>query len=102
MPTLTKSSRGAKSGRLVARVSSADKALIAKAAALAGQSVGSFVVSQARKAAVETLETHDRVVLNAEQSRRFVESLLAKPAAPTKRMFEAMRLTKARVKSDLD
>jgi len=102
MPTLTKPIRTAKSGRLVARVSGADKAIIVKAAALAGQSVGSFVVSQARKAALETVESHDRVVLNAEQSRRFVEALLAKPAAPTARMREAMKLSRAKVTSDLD
>ena len=53
MATLTKPNRTAKGGRLVARVSGADKAIIAKAAALAGQSVGSFVVSQARKAALD-------------------------------------------------
>lgn len=102
MPSLTKPTRTAKSGRLVARVSGVDKAIIVKAAALAGQSVGSFVVSQARKAALETVESHDRVVLNAEQSRRFVEALLAKPAAPTARMREAMKLSRAKVTSDLD
>lgn len=102
MPTLTEQKRTAKGGRLVARVSSADKTIIAKAAALSGQSVGSFVVSQARKAALETLETHERVVLNAEQSRRFVEALLAKPPAPTARMREAMKLSRAKVTSDLD
>lgn len=73
-----------------------------KAATLAGQSVGSFVVAQARKAALETLETHDRIVLSTEQSRRFVEALLAKPAAPTARMREAMKLSRAKVMSDLD
>lgn len=102
MPSLTKPTRTAKSGRLVARVSGVDKAIIVKAAALAGQSVGSFVVSQARKAALETVESHDRVVLNAEQSRRFVEALLAKPAEPTARMREAMKLSRAKVTSDLD
>ncbi len=102
MPTLVKPKKITKSGRLVARVSSADKAVITKAATLAGQSVGSFVVAQARKAALETLEMHDRILLNAEQSRRFVEALLAKPAAPTTRMREAMKLSRARVTSDLD
>lgn len=102
MPTLIEPKRTAKGGRLVARVSGADKAIIAKAAALAGQSVGSFVVSQARRAALETLETHDRVVLSTEQSRRFVEAMLAKPATPTARMREAMQLSRAKVRSDLD
>lgn len=102
MVVAVKSKKVAKSGRLVARVSSADKAVIMKAASLAGQSVGSFVVAQARKAALETLEAHDRVVLNAEQSRRFVEALLAKPAAPTAKMREAMQQSRSKVKSDLD
>jgi uncharacterized protein (DUF1778 family) len=102
MPTLLKPRKIARSGRLVARVSGEDKAIIVKAAALAGQSVGSFVVSQARKAALETLDTHDRVVLNAEQSRRFVEALLATPAAPTAKMHEAMKLSRAKVTRDLD
>ena len=53
VPTLVKPKKIAKSGRLVARVSNADKAVITKAATLAGQSVGSFVVAQARKAAAE-------------------------------------------------
>lgn len=99
---MVKSKRLAKGGRLVARVSDSDKAIIVKAAALAGQSVGGFVVAQARRAALETVETHERIALNSEQSRRFVESLLAKPPAPTARMREAMKLSRARVTSDLD
>ncbi|HEY9249120.1 MAG TPA: DUF1778 domain-containing protein [Rariglobus sp.] len=102
MAVIIKSKKVAKSGRLVARVSSADKAVITKAATLAGQPVGSFVVAQARKAALETLETHDRIVLSTEQSRRFVEALLAEPAPPTARMREAMKLSRTKVTSDLD
>ncbi|MCX6937576.1 MAG: DUF1778 domain-containing protein [Verrucomicrobia bacterium] len=102
MPTLVKTPKVAKGGRLVARVSSADKAVITRAASLAGQSVGSFVVAQARKAALETLETHDRIVLSTEQSRRFVEALLAQPTAPTQRMREAIKLSRVKVTSDLD
>jgi len=99
---MVKSKRLAKSGRLVARVSGADKAIIVKAAALVGQSVGGFVVAQARRAALETVETHERIRLSSDQSRRFVEALLAKPPAPTARMREAMTLSRAKVTSDLD
>ena len=88
--------------RLVARVSAEDKAIISQAAAIAGQSVGSFILSEARKAAVQTLETRQRIVLNAAQSRRLVEALLAPPRPPTPRMIAAMRAYKATVKSDLD
>jgi uncharacterized protein (DUF1778 family) len=94
--------RTPKRERLVARVSAEDKAIISQAAAIAGQSVGSFMLAEARKAAVQTLETRQRIVLNAAQSRRLVEALLAPPRPPTKRMIAAMRAYKATVKSDLD
>ena len=102
VPTIAKSKKVVKNGRLVARVSGMDKAIIVRAAALAGQSVGGFMVAQARRAALETLEMHERIVLNSEQSRRFVEALLAKPLAPTARMREAIKLSLAKVTSDLD
>lgn len=100
MPTLAE--RKPKKQRLVARVSAEDKLIISQAAAMSGQSLGSFIVSQARKAAEQTIEARERIVLNAEQSRRFVEALLAPPRPPTKKMLEAMRAYKATVKSDLD
>jgi uncharacterized protein (DUF1778 family) len=102
MPATMTQRRAQKRERLVARVTVEDKAVIAHAAALAGQSVGSFMVAEARKAALQTIETRERIVLNAEQSRRFVEALLAPPRPPTKRMLAAMRAYKATVKSDLD
>jgi uncharacterized protein (DUF1778 family) len=102
MPVTTTQRRPQKRERLVARVSAEDKAIISQAAAIAGQSVGSFILSEARKAAVQTIETRQRIVLNAEQSRRLVEALLAPPRPPTKRMIAAMRAYRATVKSDLD
>src|SRR6266516_174421 len=87
--------RPQKRKRLVARVTAEDKAVIAHAAALAGQSVGSFMVAEARKAALQTIETSERIVLNAEESRRFVEALLAPPRPPTPKMIAAMRAYKA-------
>jgi uncharacterized protein (DUF1778 family) len=87
---------------LVARVSAEDKAIIRQAAAIAGQSVGSFVLSEARKAAMQMLETRQRIVLDAKQSRRLVEALLAPPRPPTPRMIAAMRAYTATIKSDLD
>ncbi len=94
--------RAQKRERLVARVTAEDKAVIVHAAALAGQSVGSFMVAEARKAALSTIKTRERIVLNAEESRRFVEALLAPPRPPTPAMLAAMRAYKATVKSDLD
>ena len=91
-----------KTERLVARVSSEDKAIIAQAAAIAGQSVGSFILAEARKAAVQTLETRQRIVLNAQQSRRLVDALLAPPRPATERMKRALKLYRKTVVSDVN
>ena len=102
MATLTKPHRSPKGERLVARISPDDKTIIARAAALVGQSVASFVLAQARKAALDILEVSERVVLNAAQSRRFVEALLAPPRPASPALLEAARVYRATVKSDLD
>lgn len=86
----------------MARVSAEDKAIITQAAAIAGQSVGSFMLAEARKAALHTLETRERIVLNAEQSRRFVEALLAPPRPPTERMKRALKIYRETVISDVN
>ena len=86
---------------MVARVTAEDKAVIAHAAALAGQSLGSFMVAETRKAALSTIETRERIVLNAAQSRRFVEALLAPPRPPTERMKRALKLYRETVISDV-
>jgi uncharacterized protein (DUF1778 family) len=86
--------------RLVARVTLEDKAVIAHAAALAGQSVGSFMVAEARKAALHTIETRERIVLNAQESRRFVDALLAPVRPPTERMKRSLRLYREAVRSN--
>lgn len=100
MATLTKPRTG-KSHRLVARVSDDDKAVIAQAAALSGQTVSSFVLFQARKAALETFEAHNRILINASESRLFVEALLAPARSPSARMKRAMKLHEATVRSDI-
>ncbi len=94
--------RAQKRERLVARVTREDKDVIAHAAALVGQSVGSYVVAEVRKAALRALEARERIVLNAAQSRRFVEALLSPPRKATPQILAAMRAYKGTVKSDLD
>ncbi len=89
MPTATAVRR---SSRLVARVTSDDKALLERAAALEGCSVAVFVVSHVRAAAEEIVRRHDTVRLNQAESRRFVEAVLAPVKPPTKRMRTALDL----------
>jgi len=91
----------AKMHRLVARISEEDRGIIAQAAAIAGQTVSAFVLAQARKAAMETFETHSRIVLNAAESRRLVDALLAPPRSPNDRMIQAMNLHDETVSSDV-
>jgi uncharacterized protein (DUF1778 family) len=66
-----------KTERLAVRVTSDDKRTIERAAALSGQSVSSFVSGHARDAAERIVERHGRIRLNAGDSKRFVEGLLA-------------------------
>ena len=102
MPVTLDHPKAQKRERLVARVSCEDKAIISQAAAIAGQSVGSFVLAEARKAAVQTLETRQRILLSAAQSRRLVEALLAPPRPPTERMQRALKLYRKTVISDVN
>lgn len=100
--TSRKPKQTGKDTRFFARVSSADKRLIEKAAALSGQSVGAFVVAQARNAASELIEEHVVIRLNREESRRLVKALLARPRPPTAAMKKAMREYRKSVISDVN
>lgn len=96
VPVANPTSRSPKAERLVARVSPDDKRTIERAAVLSGQSVASFVIAHAREAAEKALERHERIRLNSEDSKRFVESLLAparKVPKAVKDAFEDYRKT---------
>lgn len=80
MPVATKERR---EERLVARVSGTDKQLLARAAALEGMSVATFVITYARDVARRIIADNNDIELDAAQSRRFVEALLKpSPAVP--------------------
>jgi uncharacterized protein (DUF1778 family) len=76
-----------KSQRLVARVSKTHKKLFERAAAMEGRSVATFVIAHALEAANQLISEQQIMRLNAEQSRCFVEVLLAAP----RRIPEALR-----------
>jgi uncharacterized protein (DUF1778 family) len=81
-----------KSDRLVARLTPEDKTLLERAAVLEGCSVGRFVVSHSRAAAEKMVQERETIRLNAEESRHFVQALLAPPRPPTRRFKEALAL----------
>jgi uncharacterized protein (DUF1778 family) len=76
--------------RLEARVSSEQKALLERAAALEGRSLTDFVVSSAQSAAMETIQRHQVITLTACDSLMFAEALMH-PPAPNERLRAAAR-----------
>ena len=86
--------------RLVARVSGTDKQLFARAAALEGMSMATFVVTYARNVARRIVADSDEIKLDAAQSRRFVEALLKPAAAAPARLRKAVKDYRQRVAAD--
>ena len=67
-----------------------------------GQSVGAFVITQARNAASDLVEEHSAIRLNREESRRLVKALLAPPRPPTEAMKRALKLYRETVISEVN
>jgi uncharacterized protein (DUF1778 family) len=79
-----------KSQRFVARVTAADKQLFRKAAALEGRSMAKFITTHTREAARQVIARNSQLRLDADQSRRFVEALLAPPRQSPAALKKAM------------
>lgn len=86
--------------RLVARVSGTDKDLLARAAALEGMSVATFVITYARDVARRIIADNNDIKLDAAQSRRFVEALLKPASAAPARLRKAAREHRQRVATE--
>ena len=91
-----------KAERFVARVTRNDKRIFQQAAALEGRSMATFVIAHAREAAEEVIARRKVIRLSAQDSRRFVEALLAPPRPPTARLKRAMKLYRETVISDVN
>ena len=68
-----------KISRLEARLTPDVHALLKRAAEIQGRSLSDFVVSAARRAALETIEQTDIIRLSQEEQKRFVAALLNPP-----------------------
>jgi uncharacterized protein (DUF1778 family) len=90
-----------KAQRFVARVSAADKQLFQRAATLEGRSMATFVIAHAREVARQIINQSNLIQLNADESVRFVEALLATPRQPTPAMTDSIRAYRESVNSDL-
>lgn len=74
--------------RLEARVSSAQKSLLQRAAALSGRTLSEFVVASAQDAAARVIEQHESIRLTRAEQTAFVTALLD-PPAPSPRLRRA-------------
>ena len=102
IPTMSTMIKEPKAHRFAARLTGADKQLLQKAAMIEGRSMATFVIVHAREVAKQIIQNESSIRLNAEQSVRFVEALLAPPRPPTRAMQESIRAYRKMVKSDLD
>jgi uncharacterized protein (DUF1778 family) len=76
--------------RLEARVTTEQKALIERAAALEGRTVTDFVLTTVQDAARRAIEDHQRLALSVRDSQNFVEALL-NPQPVNDRLRETVR-----------
>ena len=78
-----------KSERLAIRIAAADKARLARAAALQRRSVSEFVLASSREAAEHVLDEHTRFRLPPAKHRSFLAALdaPARDIAALKRLF---------------
>lgn len=88
--------RQPKDERIDFRVNSESKQLFARAAAISGSTVTSFIIESARKRAVRVLAEHDRLVLNNEARDVFMNALSNPPApnAPLRAAAEKYAIKK--------
>lgn len=75
-PALTRTRGRVRSERLETRVTSEQKNLIERAAALEGRTVTDFVLTSVQEAARRAIEEHRRIELSLRDSEAFVEALI--------------------------
>lgn len=89
--TIARPSRGRlRDQRLETRVTSEQKTLVERAAALQGQTVTDFVLASVQSAARRAIEEHQQFELSEHDSKAFVEALLD-PAPVNDRLRETVR-----------
>jgi len=98
MPRASVSQRSRRDARLEARVTSEQKKIIARAAALRGSSVTEFVVASAQQAAAEVIQDSELLTLDGQARDVFVRAIL-NPPAPNKAARAAAKRYKLRLKA---
>ncbi|MGI8553879.1 MAG: DUF1778 domain-containing protein [Dehalococcoidia bacterium] len=81
--------RPRKPERLEARVTTEQKRLLERAAALSGQTLSDFLVGSAQREAEQTIRDYEVIKLTERDSRAFMEALLATDP-PSPRLRQAV------------
>jgi uncharacterized protein (DUF1778 family) len=87
------SSGAARCVRLEVRLSTAQKALLLRAAALSGRTLSEFVVGSAQEAAAQVIQERETIELVRDEQVDFVRTLLNPPAA-SPRLHQAAKAYK--------
>lgn len=86
-PTL-ETAETARSARLEARITADQKAVLVRAAMLAGRTLSEFVVASAQEAAAKVIQEHEAIRLSRADQIAFVSALLD-PPPPADRLRQA-------------
>lgn len=78
----------ARAARLEARITTDQKAVLVRAAKLAGRTLSEFVVASAQEAAAKVIQEHETIRLSRAEQVTFVSALLD-PPAPADRLRQA-------------
>ena len=89
MPTMPEATANSRSARLEARVSSAQKDLFQRAAALTGRTLSELVVESTQEAATRIVQAHELIQLTRSEQQAFVSALL-NPPPPGDRLRSAV------------
>ncbi len=93
MPSTVETSDKTRNARLEARVSSDQKNLFQRAAALSGRTLSEFVIDSTQEAAARIVQEHELIRLSHEEQLAFVSALLnpPEPGARLRKAVEAYR-----------
>lgn len=87
-PTVKPTVASEKAERVHCRVTPQNKALLKKAAALAGQDLTSFITAATVERAIEVIENHERIVLSRKDAEIFLAAL-ENPPEPSEKLKAA-------------
>ena len=89
MPSTVEKSEKTRNARLEAPVSSEQKSLFQRAAALSGRTLSEFVIDSTQQAAAKIVQEHELIRLSREEQLVFVSALL-NPPEPGARLRKAV------------